>query len=466
MRLSVRFLDGNGDGVSTTVFEVGGQSEGWTGDLGTSVFHHRSETIVVPPNARSFWVVMTSGGPPAAIGVYAITNLVIKTSRTNEAPRVIARPLEFDSRGAGVPGNAVPFGWIRDGLRPSMAQIFEIGLPPHTRGFAIVDDDVNGHAEWASIKQQALPVAPGDKVVLEWDEAYSFGLAAPSEVSYLGLSAGYYRFRINALSIMGTPREAEASVAIHVPLAFWRQPWFWVAAVAILIAIGTAVWRYSLSQRMRVEVQRLEQQRAVDRERLRIAQDIHDDLGARVTQISLASAMSESNPTLSNEARAGFGEVSNMARELVSALYETVWSVNPENDTIDELANYLCQISNQLCSQSQLRCRLEVPGKMPSTVLSSQVRHNLILAVKEAVHNVIKHAQASEVRVRISLDSSLLKIHIKDDGRGYDPAVVSPGNGLVNLSNRMESIGGNFTISGRSDAGTEVMLSLPLARSG
>jgi len=152
-----------------------------------------------------------------------------------------------------------------------------------------------------------------------------------------------------------------------------------------------------------------------------------------------------------------------MCRELVSALYETVWAVNPENDNLDALANYLCQMGNQLCAQARLRCRLDVPDSPPSLALSSQVRHHLILAVKEAIHNVIKHAHASEVRLRIAFESAVLNISIHDDGRGFDPAACPPGNGLGNLKCRLESIGGSFTIESRLGAGTDVRLRLPVA---
>ncbi len=261
----------------------------------------------------------------------------------------------------------------------------------------------------------------------------------------------------------GIPGEAETSLAIEVPLAFWRTPWFWVSVVTLLLAAGAGSWRYVIWRQKRRQMQRLEQHLALDRERLRIAQDIHDDLGARVTQISLLSAMAEGKTSLPEEARTEFGKVSQMTRDLVSALYETVWAVNPENDNLDALANYLCQMSNQYCSQARLRCRLEIPDSPPAIPLTSQVRHNLIMAVKEAIHNVVKHARATEVRLRIAFEASALSICIHDDGCGFDPATRPPGNGLGNLQRRLQDIGGSFTIESRLGAGTTVSLRLPVA---
>ncbi len=463
MRLGVRFFDASGDNIGETEFKTVGQSAGWTGNPETAPFVRRRETIVVPARARSFWAVMSSAGPPATVGVYAITNLTVRTLPSNNGPSTVALPWAFDPKAGGVSADGVPADWRRDGIHPSMARIIECGAPPHTKGLAIVDDDLNGHAEWHPAKGRAAVVTPGDRLVFEWDEAYSFGLGGPAEVPYSNLPPGDYRFRINALSLGGIPGEAEVSLAFEVPLAFWRTPRFWGLVGTLILAAVAGGWRYLVWRRMRLQLQQLEQQRAVDRERLRIAQDIHDDLGARITQISLLSAVAQREPSFPEDARADFGRVSQMTRDLVSALYETVWAVNPENDNLDALANYLCQMGNQLCAQARLRCRLDVPDSPPSLALSSQVRHHLILAVKEAIHNVIKHAHASEVRLRIAFESAVLNISIHDDGRGFDPAACPPGNGLGNLKCRLESIGGSFTIESRLGAGTDVRLRLPVA---
>jgi two-component sensor histidine kinase len=435
MRLCIRFLDDTGDQVGETVFKVVGQTEGWTGNLETSPFTPRRESIVVPPRARSYWVVMSSAGPPATVGVYAIANLVIKAQRSEGAPAIVSLPWAFEATNNVAAGGA-PAGWMRDGLRPSMAIVFDSSSAPGKTGFAIVDDDLNGHAEWHTIKEMATPVVPGERLVAEWSEAYSFGLAEQVQMTYVNLPAGYYRFRVNKLSIFGIPSETEASLAFEVPLVFWRTPWFWVSIVTTVLAAGAGTWRIIVWRRMQ------------------------NELGARVTQISLLSAVAQGKQFLPDEARTEFAKVSRMTRDLVSALYETVWAVNPENDNLDALASFLCQMGNQLCSQAQLRCRLEVPDTLPNIPLSSQVRHNCSMAVKEAVHNVIKHARATEVRIRITFESSVLSVYIQDNGCGFDPAACPPGNGLSNLERRMNDIGGTCTINSRPGTGAVVGLRL------
>jgi signal transduction histidine kinase len=240
------------------------------------------------------------------------------------------------------------------------------------------------------------------------------------------------------------------------------MPWFWGLAVIVISAAMVGISRYFVWHRMRREMIRLKHQRALEQERLRIAHDIHDDLGARVTQISLLSAMAHDNATFPEKARADFNRISTMARELVSALYETVWAVNPENDNLEAQGNYLCQMVNQLCERTSIRCRFHVLGLPNEVQLSSQTRHNINMAVKEAVHNVIKHARATEVTIRMTFAEGTLNISIEDDGAGFQSDAKSAGNGLSNMKQRLAKIGGSCVIESAPGKGTKVLMRLAI----
>ena len=218
--------------------------------------------------------------------------------------------------------------------------------------------------------------------------------------------------------------------------------------------------RYFVWHKMRREMLRLTQQQALEQERLRIAHDIHDDLGARVTQISLLSAMSQNNNSFPEKARADFDRISKMSRELVAALYETVWAVSPENDNLEALGSYLCQMANKLCEQTPLRCRFYLAGLPAEVQLSSQTRHNICMAVKEAIHNVIKHAHASEISMRITFTDGDLDISIQDDGGGFASANPAEGNGLPNMKQRLANIGGQCFVQSEPGKGTTVRIRL------
>jgi signal transduction histidine kinase len=286
------------------------------------------------------------------------------------------------------------------------------------------------------------------------------GSGSMHQAIYTALPANHYRFRVRGLDVMSNLTGVEASVGVFVPEPFWKTPWFWGGAVIGMTALIIGISRYFVWHRMRREMVRLEQQRALEHERLRIAHDIHDDLGARVTQISLLSAMAQANPAFPEKARADFDKVSRLSRELVLALYETVWAVNPENDNLEALGNYLCQMVKQLCEPALLRCRFHIVD-LPQTVqVSSQTRHNISMAVKEAVHNIIKHASASEVTIHMAFADGNLEVSVHDAGSGFQPAAAAAGNGLSNMKQRLQNIGGDCIVESRPGEGTTVRFRL------
>ena len=464
MALNVRFYNSSGDQISQSIYRINGESTGWTGSLKSSSLTHRRETLVVPPQATRLMIVISSAGPPDAVGIYVVANLVVFKSSGNlgNVP-LLQSPFEND------PGDRADddplSGWMHDGMRPSMAKIVKFGQDPQINAFAILDEDKTGHGEWHNIFESAPVVTPGDNLVVEWNEMYSVGSGNIHEATYAGLPAGHYNFRVRGLNVMGLLTGTEASVAVFVAQPFWKTSWFWGAAVIVIAALLTGISRYFVWHRMRREMVRLKHQRALEQERLRIAHDIHDDLGARITQISLLSAMSQDNPAFPDKARADFDRVSKMARELVSALYETVWAVNPENDNLDALGNYLRQMVKQLCEQTPLRCRFHVQELPPEVQVSSQTRHNITMAVKEAVHNIIKHVKASEVTLRIAFTGGLLDVSVHDDGSGFEPSDNIPGNGLSNMKRRMQNIGGSCFVESKPGHGTTIRMSLRVKES-
>jgi signal transduction histidine kinase len=459
MDLTVRFYDQAGDITSEKTFGVSGDSAGWDGSLATSTLIHRRETLVVPPRASKVMVVISSAGPPDAVGVYVVANLVVSKSY-DDRPSLILLQSPFDQQPYNSTANKPPQGWMRDGIHPSMAKIIQVGQSPAVSAFGILDDDPIGHAEWHNTLDSAPKVAPGDHLVVEWNEMYSIGAGSLNVASYDKLASGKYIFQVEGTDLIGKPTGIEASLTVQVPQPFWRMPWFWGTVFLMTVAAMFGTSRYVVWQRMHREMRRLKNQQALEQERLRIARDIHDDLGARVTEISLLSAMSQNNPAFSEKARGEFDRISQMSRELVSALYQTVWAVNPENDNLDALGNYLCQMVNQMCERVKVRCRFEVADMPREVPISSQTRHSITLAVKEAVHNVIKHAKASEVCIHLTFNENLLTILVQDNGCGFLLADDVAGHGLVNMRHRMEVVEGSCAIESNPGHGTMIYFRL------
>lgn len=462
MRMVIRFIDADQREIAEQVYPVQGESPGWTGNFATAPWVHRKEVVTVPAGAARFWVVISSAGPPEAVGVFAVRNLVLGPSRGDPNGMQLIPPLRLDTNAPpGEELKATPAGWYPGGLRPANAQVLRAG-PDAPVALAIVDDHPKGHADWNTAKLQGPELFPGEALTFQWEECYSIGAADYGTASYPNLPAGLYRFRMEGLDLLGKPAGPSISQLVTVPVAAWKTFWFWIAVGLALCAVGAGSWRLSAWRRMKRQVQELERLRDLEQERFRIAQNIHDDLGARVTEIALLSSSAELKPQLSAEARADFNAVSRLTRDLVQALYETVWAVNPKNDHLDSLASYICQMATRMCAQAQLRCRLEIPDWPAEIPVTSPVRHNVIMAVKEAIHNVIKHGRASELQIGIRPTAGLLTLQITDNGAGFDPATAVRGNGLDNMERRLRSLRGSCSVVSQPGGGTTVTLAFPM----
>lgn len=222
--------------------------------------------------------------------------------------------------------------------------------------------------------------------------------------------------------------------------------WSIVAMVVVITGIALLAYRYRLVRLLELE-----------RLRTSIATDLHDELGTRLTRIGLLSEMVERQTEEAHPAKSQVTQISAMTREMVRTMDEIVWAVNPRNDTLEDLANYIFHFTQEFFRHASVRCRLDIPADLPPLRLTTEIRHNLFLAVKEALNNVVKHAQAMNVRVTLKLDAAVLSIVVQDDGRGFAPDSQRPGgNGLRNMQQRLESIGGRAEVETEAGKGTTV----------
>jgi signal transduction histidine kinase len=200
----------------------------------------------------------------------------------------------------------------------------------------------------------------------------------------------------------------------------------------------------------------------VEEERTRMARDIHDEMGSRFTQISLLAGRALQSAPADDSVREPIRHINGAVKELASALEEIVWAANPSHDSLEGFSNYLSQYAGAVLRDAGLRCRLDIPALLPARSLSSGTRHRLMMAVKEALNNALKHARASEVRVQLEVAGPRLRVTVTDNGCGFDPATVKHGNGLDHLARRMEEAGGTCVVEAQAGGGTRVRLDVPL----
>lgn len=238
-----------------------------------------------------------------------------------------------------------------------------------------------------------------------------------------------------------------------------------IAGLIWITLLRRQVEERSLQLAMEVKSrEKAEHQRALEMERARIAQDLHDDLGATLTEIRFLGAVKSRDSLVPEATRLQLREISEKSRQMVSSLDEIVWAVNPANDSLPSLAVYLRHVAEEFFRTTEMRCRLDVDQSLPPVALTSEVRHNLYLIVREALNNIAKHAQASETWLRIHWEDETLYIAIEDNGCGFNPlTTASQRNGLSNMRCRLEKIGGHFECDSRPGSGTICRFTLSFA---
>jgi signal transduction histidine kinase len=230
--------------------------------------------------------------------------------------------------------------------------------------------------------------------------------------------------------------------------------------LAALLLLATLVRNLSL-RHIRRRMRLLEQERRLDKERSRIARDLHDELGATLTEIhflgSLGVAGAQTPAT--RERLVGIVE---RAQSMAKSLDEIVWTVNPANDTLSSTVSYLCSRTRESLGAAGISCRLEVDDSFPEVNLDSERRHHLLMVINEAVNNIMKHSGSGSARLRVGWRAGQLEVAIEDDGRGFAPADIKPGrNGLENMRRRMSAARGSLVIDSSPGAGTRIRLNLP-----
>jgi len=323
--------------------------------------------------------------------------------------------------------------------------------------------------EQLEIRYTSLNLASADRARFRYRlEGHESAWAEPGGgriARYSKLPPGNYRFRVTACNEDGVWNETGAALAIIVQPPFWRTWWFLALVSVCALGAVVGVVHFISTQKLQRQLAQLRQQEAIEKERARIARDIHDQVGANLTQVSLLGELVESDKDSPADVESHAKQITQAARETTRALDEIVWTVNPSNDTLEGLVNYICKNAQDFLTVAGLRYRLDVPAQLPATPIPPELRHNVFLAARESVTNIVRHAQASAAWIRLRLEPTRFTLEIEDNGRGPgDAAAKSHRSGLRNMCKRMEDVGGEFSIGPGPEGGTLVRLTAPLPK--
>jgi ligand-binding sensor domain-containing protein/signal transduction histidine kinase len=292
--------------------------------------------------------------------------------------------------------------------------------------------------------------------------------AGPRRVAYFtNLRPGRYTFRVTACNNHGYWNERGAEVPFIVEPHF-HETWSFYALCALGVVTGAAgVQAYRL--RVQRHMLRLEQQALLQRERARIAQDMHDDLGANLTRIAILSEVAKHQAQDPEHVRSTADSISGMARRVIDNISEIVWVTNPKNDHLDNLAGYLRGYAAEFFENTPAECQFHFPDELPQITVKGELRRDVLLVFKEVLNNVARHSGATEVRITLSVagkdgQTYSLRVAVADNGCGFDPAGgVSGGNGLRNMASRIEQREGHLAVVSSPEKGTEVSFCVDLS---
>ena len=267
-----------------------------------------------------------------------------------------------------------------------------------------------------------------------------------------------------------------ADIAVLASPPWWTlKKLLWIAGglgLVALVAFGWAVvLRQTVAERTRQleaqihERQRAERGREIEQERARVAHDLHDDLGAGLTEVNMLSSLVKSPTTSAEEKTRYLGDLTEIARRMVTSLDEIVWAVNPRNDTIASLASYFGAYAQRLLELAGVSCGLDMAEDLPEHPLDPKFRQEIFLAFKEALNNIVRHARATQVWLRISVRDGRIIVELADDGHGFNLGERKAGDdGLANIKERLKSLGGDCAITSDLQKGTTVCFQAPLPK--
>ena len=375
----------------------------------------------------TFAALSDSAGNMWMAGLTGISRLT--PSRDAQVPPPTVRIAA--ARLAGVPLPLSPLG-VED------AGAIELAASRTNLQFEFVGLD---HRLEGSLRYQARLIGAGD----DW----SVPTSEPT-LTYASLAPGRYRFEVRAVNTSDevSTRPAIATVIVHPP--FWAQWWFRTAVALGVCALAYAWYRYRLGHAL-----------ALERVRSRIATDLHDDIGADLSQIAILSEVvrrdvSATHPQASNR----LSSIAATASGLVDSMSDIVWAINPGRDSMPDLVHRMRRFVSDTLAARNIAFRFEAPADSDAVSLGADARRNVYLVLKEAVHNIVRHAHASSVDIRLERDGRWLTLAVRDDGLGFDPAERASGTGLSSMRARVEALGGRLLIDSRPGGGTCVTLTV------
>ncbi|MDP2208142.1 MAG: two-component regulator propeller domain-containing protein [Bacteroidota bacterium] len=282
-------------------------------------------------------------------------------------------------------------------------------------------------------------------------------------IFYLNIPPGRYTFRVLASNHTGAWNSEGDSISFEIPPHYWETTTFKILVGIFIVGIIIGITRMIFSRKLKHQLYILENQRALEQERLRISRDIHDEIGSRLTKISVLNEAVKDEIDKAPLIQEFTEKISNETKQIIENLDEIIWFINPGNDSIELLGTFLREYIADFFSSTDIECVCDFPDLYPERKISPEVRRNTVLTVKEITNNIVKHASATKVNAKFHLQEQSILISLEDNGKGFCTRGSHPlGNGLINIKKRIEEIGGKIIIESVVSSGTAIQIFIPL----
>jgi signal transduction histidine kinase len=293
-----------------------------------------------------------------------------------------------------------------------------------------------------------------------WDN--DFTETKTGSVTYNKLPPGKYIFKVQGVNHNGVRNDKGDSVLVVIHPPFWATWWFITIVSVVSLVAFILMIRYISQRNLKEKLLRLEKEQAVEKERNRISRDMHDDLGSGLTKIAIMSEVAKKQISEQEKAREQLENISQSSRELIDSLQDIIWILNPRNDTLESLAAYIREYALKFFEPFSVEVQFSYPETFGDIKLSEETRRNIFLVVKESFNNIAKHAWCNMVIVLLKTSHNGVYLKIRDDGKGFNTAAARQfGNGLQNMRNRLEQVGGRYRITSSMGKGTCTEVFIP-----
>ena len=271
-------------------------------------------------------------------------------------------------------------------------------------------------------------------------------------VDFANLAPGSYRFLVRAVTFDGLVSQTPATVSFTIAAPIWKRWWFVTLVLLTIAGLAFVGYRYRVIRLLELE-----------RVRTRIATDLHDDIGANLSKISILSEVARQRYEPNGNGETPLGSIADISRESVASMSDIVWAINPRKDSLIDLTSRMRRFAEDTLESRDITLDFRAPDAGHEMKLGADARRAIYLIFKEGLNNIVRHSRASRAAIDLRIEAKELLLEISDDGKGFDSTAERDGNGLLSMKKRAEEFGGALQVESVKDHGTTIRLRVPLS---